>query len=101
MTEFQDKVFKLVRKIPKGKISTYKIIAERLDNPGAARAVGNALNKNENLFNTPCFKVVRSNGRLGGYTKGQNQKASLLKREGIGIRNNKIVNLSKYLYKEL
>ncbi|MBW2993321.1 MGMT family protein, partial [Candidatus Woesearchaeota archaeon] len=62
---FADKVYLLCKKIPKGRISTYKLVAEKL-NIKAYRAVGNALNKNKNK-SVPCHRVVKSNGFVGGF----------------------------------
>ena len=87
---FSDKVLMLTRKIPKGKITTYSEIARALGKPGASRAVGNALNKNKHPGRTPCYRVVRSDGSLGGYSSGAKEKIRLLKRDGIKIRNGKI-----------
>ena len=78
---FQKRVLDFVRKIPKGEVLTYKKIAEKTGNPKAYRAVGNILNKNYNP-NVPCHRVVRSDGKIGGYNRGGRKKAELLKREG-------------------
>jgi len=78
-----------VRKIPHGRVATYEDVACALKKPRAARAVGNALNRN--IFsNVPCHRVVRSNGDVGGYAWGSSDKASMLRREGIKIDNNHI-----------
>ncbi len=78
---FKEKVFKLVEKIPEGKTMTYKEIAELTSSPRAWRAVGNILNKNKNP-KIPCHRVIRSDGKLGGYNKGEKKKRELLKKEG-------------------
>lgn len=95
--KFNEKVYKLLKEIPKGKISTYKEIAQAL-NSKAYRAVGNALNKNKHPDKYPCFKIINSSGTLGGYSKGLKLKIKKLKKDGIKIENNKI-NLNKYLHK--
>lgn len=94
---FENNVFNVVKKIPKGKVTTYKKIAIKLKNKNAFRAVGNILNKNNNLIKIPCHRVIRSNGYVGGYALGQSKKIKLLKIEGIEIKNKKI-NLEKYLF---
>ena len=95
---FSDKVYGLCKKIPKGNVTTYKIIGKILCGKGQIyRAVGRALNKNP-YSDVPCHRVILSSGRLGGFNKGLKNKAKLLKREGIEIKNNKI-NLKKYLHK--
>lgn len=65
---------------------TYKEVAERAGYPRAARAVGNALNKNRSSA-VPCHRVVCSNGFVGGYNRGIKQKAFKLKSEGVKIKN--------------
>ena len=85
MIDFQKKVYQIVKKIPRGKPLTYKQVAVRLGNSFLARAVGNVLNKNRDK-NIPCHRVVRSDGRLGGYNRGTNIKALLLRREGVKIK---------------
>ena len=90
---FTEKVYNLCRKIPKGKVSTYKILSKKLKSK-AYRAVGNALNKNKSK-KVPCHRVVKSSGEIGGFNKGTKNKIKLLKKEGIIIKNNKI-NLNKY-----
>ncbi|MBS3097541.1 MGMT family protein [Candidatus Woesearchaeota archaeon] len=95
---FNEKVLNLCKKIPKGKVTTYKIIAQKL-NSRAYRAVGNALNKNKKPLIVPCHRVVSSDGSLGGYSKGVKEKTRLLKREGIKVRDNKIINFKERLYR--
>jgi len=65
---------------------TYKQVAESAGKPRAYRAVGNILNKNTNP-KIPCHRVVRSDGKIGGYNRGAEIKESLLKKEGVIIRN--------------
>ncbi len=94
---FSEKVYTLCKTIPKGNISTYKILAEKL-NTKAYRAVGNALNKNKSL-EFPCHRVVNSKGELHGFATGLKNKTKLLKKEGIKIKNNKIADFEELLYK--
>ncbi|MBP9822161.1 MAG: MGMT family protein [Candidatus Pacebacteria bacterium] len=86
MTDFQNKVYDFVRKIPKGKVVTYKQVAKAIGRPKAYRAVGNALNKNPFSFegggDVPCHRVVRSDGAVGGFASGTNKKLQLLNKEG-------------------
>jgi len=81
---FSQKVFEVVRKIPCGEFLTYKQVAELAGSPRAYRAVGNILNKNTNP-KIPCHRVIRSDGRAGGYRYGEKNKAALLKSEHIII----------------
>lgn len=87
--EFARRVYSVVKKIPKGKVSTYKEIAIAIGKPRAWRAVGNVLNKNRDPT-VPCHRVVRTNLSIGGYSKGTKVKISRLIAEGIRIKNNKV-----------
>lgn len=79
---FTDAVFTVVKKIPKGEVLTYKQVAERAGRPKAFRAVGNILNKNYHP-DIPCHRVVRSDGKTGGYNRGAVQKQNILREEGV------------------
>jgi O-6-methylguanine DNA methyltransferase len=93
---FKERVYRATKRIPKGKVFTYKMIALAIKNPGACRAVGNSLNKNCNK-KIPCHRVIKSSGEAGNYSRGQKEKIKLLKNEGIKIKNNRIQNLKKVL----
>lgn len=84
MTEFQEKVYAIVKKIPRGQVLTYQKIAVRLGNSKLTRAVGNTLSKNFNP-KVPCHRVIRTDGQIGGYNRGSLNKIRLLKKEGIKI----------------
>lgn len=83
-TPFQKRVWTELTKIPKGKTITYAELAKRVGSPLAVRAVGNAVGKNPLLEIIPCHRVVRSDGKLGGYSGkgGVKRKLELLKKEG-------------------
>lgn len=81
LASFKDKVFNIVRDIPKGQTLTYKQVAKLAGNPRAYRAVGNILNTNYNP-DIPCHRVIRSDGKTGGYNRGKREKRRLLKEEG-------------------
>lgn len=78
---FKVKVLEIIRKIPKGKVLTYKEVAQKAGRPKAFRAVGNILNKNYD-FKIPCHRVIRSNGKAGGFNRGAGEKIKILKKEG-------------------
>lgn len=80
MTSFQEKVYEIVKKIPKGEFLTYKKVAQRAGRSKAWRAVGNILAKNKNP-NIPCHRVIRTDGKIGGYNKGARKKIELLRKE--------------------
>ena len=83
-TKFQISVWNEIKKIPKGHTKTYKDIAVALKKPKSSRAVANACGKNPLLIEIPCHRVIRSDGKLGGYSGkgGMKQKRKLLKEEG-------------------
>lgn len=87
---FKTEVLKIVKKIPKGKVLTYKMVALLAGQPRAWRAVGNILNKNKDP-KIPCHRVIRANGKVGGYRKGIKNKITLLKKEGLKIKREKII----------
>lgn len=96
---FQDRCLKLVDSIPKGRVTTYKLLAHAL-NTKAYRAIGNALNKNQNLILTPCHRVVKSDGSLGGYALGATKKRELLESEGVQIDDKgNLVEFEKIVFK--
>lgn len=84
-TEFQKKVYRELLKIPYGEIRSYKDIAEAIDNPKGARAVGNANNRNRIPIVIPCHRVIGNDGRLVGYAGGLDIKKKLLEIEGIKL----------------
>ncbi len=93
---FREKVYEIVKNIPKGKVMTYKQVGEKM-NSKAYQAIGQALKNNPDPKSIPCHRVIKSNGEIGGYfghidddlTK---KKEELLKDEGIKIVNGKVVN---------
>ena len=84
-TKFQVKVWKYLKKIPRGSVKNYSQVAKAIGNPLAVRAVANAIAKNPYYPQIPCHRVIRSNGSLGGYSGkgGLRTKKKLLKKEGI------------------
>ena len=82
ITAFERKVYAAVMEIPAGQTRSYGWVASRIGNPGACRAVGNALNRNPLLGVVPCHRVIRSDGSIGGFAKGIERKRALLRREG-------------------
>jgi O-6-methylguanine DNA methyltransferase len=82
---FSQKVYNIVRKIPKGKVLTYREVAKKAGNSKAGRAVGNILSKNHNP-NIPCHRVIRSDGKIGGYNRGAKKKKEILKKEGVILK---------------
>lgn len=90
MTTFEERVYAALKKVPRGSFITYGELARRAGYPRAARAVGNALNKNPFAPAVPCHRVVRSDGSIGGYARGVRAKMALLQREGVKIGNGRV-----------
>ena len=86
-SKFQIKVWKEIKKIPKGKVTTYKNIAKKIGFPKASRAVANACGKNPYAPLIPCHRVIKSDFTIGGYSgkDGIKQKIKLLVKEKINI----------------
>ena len=97
-TKFNERCYSLLVKVPKGKVTTYKEIAKKL-NSKAYRAIGNAMNKNPYAPRVPCHRVVNSNGEIGGFASGVKKKIEMLRKEGVDISKKNKIDLKKYLYK--
>ena len=93
-----EEVYRLTRQIPRGKVSTYGAIAKALGDIRASRAVGFALNQNPNPDFTPCYKVVNSDGTLGGFGLGIEEKIRRLEKDGIKVIDGKIVNFDEVFF---
>jgi methylated-DNA-[protein]-cysteine S-methyltransferase len=90
--------YELLKKIPKGKITTYKIIADELG-VKSYRGVGQIIGANPNAPQVPCHRVVKSTGEISGYAFGVDKKIALLKQEGVEVENGKIVNFEQKIFK--
>ena len=96
------RIYEVVKKIPKGKVATYGQVAELAGDKRMARAVGNALHKNPDPDNIPCFRVVNAKGELAGEFAfgGAGEQAKLLEADGIEVTDGR-VDLEKYQWKLL
>ena len=99
VTDFAEKVYALVKRVPKGKVTTYRDIAHALGT-GAYRGVGQALKRNPYSPSVPCHRVVASDGSVGGFfgvTEGEPiaRKIAMLKKEGVLIKDNMVVNFER------
>lgn len=96
MISKKEEVLKFLQEIPKGKVSTYKILAEKFGTHPRAIAMFMKHNKYPETF--PCYKIIKDNGELGWYSwwKWRETKIEKLEKDGIKIQNNKIS--SKYFY---
>ena len=86
-TKFQVKVWKYLKTISKGRVKTYKQVAIGINRSKSARAVANACAKNPYSPKIPCHRVIRSDGKLGGFSGpgGIKSKKKLLKKEGFSF----------------
>jgi len=82
VTTFQKKVYQALQLIPKGKVTTYKILAE-YTGCRSSQAVGQALTRNQNAPTIPCHRVIKSNGTLGGYAFWSEKKQKILESEWV------------------
>lgn len=99
-TVFQEKVYRLCKKIPRGKVTTYGEIARALGVGGGARAVGQALRRNPYAPQVPCHRVVAHDGRLCGFNGARSgteleRKAALLRREGVRLDGEKVAEFNR------
>lgn len=85
---FRKKVLDVVSRIPSGTVLTYKEVARLSGSPRACRAVGTIVSKNFDP-KIPCHRVVRSDGTIGNYNRGSNEKNRKLRQEGVVIHGQK------------
>jgi methylated-DNA-[protein]-cysteine S-methyltransferase len=100
---FDERIWTLMRKIPKGRVTTYKILAQQI-NSRAYRAVGNACRRNPYAPSVPCHRVVKSDGEIGGFagaTSGRQirRKIWMLRREGVKVKRGRVVNFERVLFR--
>ena len=100
--KFDEKVWKLMEKIPEGRVTTYGLVAKKL-NTKAYRAVGNACRRNPYAPRVPCHREVRSDGTVGGFggkTSGKNvkKKIQMLRKEHVEIINGRITDFEKVIF---
>lgn len=107
MRNFYEQVYAVVRRIPRGKVTSYGRIAQMLGRPRAARAVGYAMNalkdKDEAYADVPWQRVINSQGRISIVNRenSAHDQASLLRQEDIAVGENLRVNLDVYLWEGL
>lgn len=95
------KIYEVVRKIPRGSVATYGQVAALAGNPRWARVVGYALHVNPDPEKIPCYRVVNREGRLAEAFAfgGINRQKVLLEAEGIEVKDNQ-VDLSRFQWKK-
>jgi methylated-DNA-[protein]-cysteine S-methyltransferase len=88
----EHKVYKKLLEVPKGKVTTYSELAKSVGLKNGQRVIGRIMSKNPFPVVIPCHRVILSNGRIGGYAWGEKIKTNMLTKEGIQIKNGKILN---------
>lgn len=94
----KEKVYELLSKIPKGRVTTYGEIARKLKTK-AYRGVGQIVGANTNAPQVPCHRVVKSDGAVSGYAFGVDKKIALLKSEGVMVKDGKIIEFEEKFFK--
>jgi len=93
------KIYKKLLEVPEGKITTYGELAKAVGIKNGQRAVGRMMNKNPYPVIIPCHRVVKSDGKVGGYAYGQQVKINMLSKEGIKIKEDKILDWENTVYR--
>jgi methylated-DNA-[protein]-cysteine S-methyltransferase len=96
--DYDESVYRVLMQVPKGKVTTYKLIACALGNPRSSRAVGNALGRNPDPDGPPCYRVIKSDGSLGGYAGGLQEKIRRLRADGITVKDGRVLDLENVLF---
>lgn len=97
--KLEEKVYKKLLEVPKGKITTYGDLAKAIGLKNGQRMIGRIMNKNPYPVIVPCHRVIKSDGKIGGYAWGEKVKAKMLSNEGIKIKNGKILDVEKSIHR--
>ena len=89
------KVYRKLLLVPKGKVTTYGELAKAVGLKNGQRAIGMIMKNNPFPVIVPCHRVVKSDGKIGGYVYGEMVKSKMLSNEGIKIKNRKIIDFDK------
>jgi len=92
--------YDLVRQIPPGRVATYGAVAKALGDIRASRAVGRMMNQNPDADTMPCFKIVHSDGHIGGFGLGKPDKIRRLEHDNITVQNDQIIDFEKVFFDE-
>jgi len=89
------KVYKKLLQIPEGKVTTYGDLAKAVGLKRGQRVIGTIMKKNPFPVIVPCHRVVKSDSKIGGYVYGERVKSQMLAKEGIKIKDGKIIDFDK------
>ena len=89
------RVYKKLLQVPRGKITTYGELSKAVGLKNGQRAIGMIMKKNPFPVIVPCHRVVKSDGKVGGYVYGERVKSRMLVNEGIKIKDGKIIDFDK------
>jgi len=89
------KVYRQLLRVPEGKVTTYGDLAKAVGLKNGQRAIGMIMKKNPFPVIVPCHRVVKSDGKIGGYVYGEKVKSQMLVKEGIKIKDGRIIDFDK------
>jgi methylated-DNA-[protein]-cysteine S-methyltransferase len=92
-------VYKKLTEVPQGKVTTYGELANAVGLKNGQRVIGQIMKKNSYPSIIPCHRVVKSDGKVGGYAYGGDVKTNMLRKEGIKIQDGKILDWNKKFHK--
>jgi len=95
----EQKIYKKLLQVPKGQVTTYGELAKAVGLENGQRTIGKIMNKNPYPVIIPCHRVVMSTGKIGGYAYGEKIKSNMLTKEGIKIKNGKILDWKDKVYR--
>lgn len=99
MNDLEKRVYRKLLRVPKGKVTTYGELAKAAGIANGQRAIGRIMNKNPFPVIIPCHRVVKSDGKIGGYFYGEDVKSKMLSTEGVLIKNGKVQNWEKSVFR--
>ena len=97
-SSFADRCYRAVMQVPRGRVTTYKLLARAAGFPKAWRSVGTAMARNTRPMIIPCHRVVCSNGLLGGHRFGLHAKIAILKNEGVFVVGKRVADFASKVF---
>lgn len=93
--KLEEKVYKKLVEVPTGMVTTYGELANAVGLRNGQRLIGRIMNKNPYPVIVPCHRVIKSDGKIGGYLWGEKIKINMLSKEGVKFKNGKIIDQKK------